>query len=229
MDYLNLGDKSTKECRDSDFINLVDGWYYDQEFIPNAFDHKEAPGNRMLKICDEETFNFLKNRGKRIYRTSQNIGQIYYHLSIIGPEFSFKIRFLFNKEPCNVIYTMDNIMDGSTYLTRNYRQSRICATYFVQQSWNQTEKLYGILVNVISYDIGGKADQINEQDLIQHSKQACTKRLTDDWAEIGGGVMFGISSILHPDDFQICNDAPIKQFPFAALIRCQDVAIRMVS
>ncbi|XP_075681322.1 uncharacterized protein LOC113792943 [Dermatophagoides pteronyssinus] len=229
VDYLNLGDKSTKECRDSDFINLVDGWYYDQEFLPHPFDHKDASGNRMLKICDEETFNFLKNRGKKIYRTSQNIGQIYYHLSIIGPLFSFTIRFLFVKEPCNVIYAIDNVLDESTYLTRNYRQSKICATYFVKQIWNQTEKLYGILVNVLSYNIGGKYDQIDEQDLIKHSKQACTKCLTNDWAEIGGGVMFGISSIMHPDKFHICNQAPIKTFPFSLILRCQNIAMRLIS
>ena len=229
---LRIGeDDSITECNGHDFINLIDGWYYNLEYIPHYIDHLKTIDERTFKACQTETIAFLRKGGRRFFRTSQNIGQIDYRSSKVGTTITFRIRFHFVKEPCNVFYAVDDIPNNAVYITRNYRQSIICATYFVKELWRPTP-IDGLLINVISYNIGNSSGGIKkEQDLKKHMKKPCIshKYLASDWVEFDGGIHFGLTSKMKPDDFQICNDAPIKQFPFAALIRCQDVAIRMVS
>ncbi|XP_059084223.1 corticotropin-releasing factor-binding protein-like [Tigriopus californicus] len=178
---------------DGSLLVVLDGWELNGSIFPDINDHELPMAYRVTEMCNE------RMPRKRRFISSQNAALIQYLIPTKGKGFSFRVRFLPNPVPCNILMSD---MEG-LFTMKNLGQAKNCSL---------TTLLFPANFEIKRMEIGG-------------SRKTC--RDCVDKVEIGGSSSLDSAQLVTKETFCECDAA--KVHGKKSTILCGSSTVRMVS
>lgn len=193
-------------CSKGGLLSAIDGWELNGQFFPSPEDHPLPPEKRFIEFCG-------KNKPRKVFRTSQNVGLLEFRIPTKGQGFTVAVKFHHNPKPCNAV-----LQDPQgIYTIRNYNRRSNCSISVI----------FPLSIEILSTSIGvqnGWPQHTLEYETGLLSK--CRKRRIHDFVELRGGDGLDPNLMNLAVDYCGLKSQP-KEHPVT--IACGNTAIRLVS
>ncbi|CAH1404057.1 unnamed protein product [Nezara viridula] len=197
FDYLDL------PCSSGGLVAFVDGWELNGGYFPSPGEHRLPIEDRVSEFCG-------MTRPSRAFISSQNAALIQYRVPKRSRGFSFRVNFLKNPTPCNVL------VEGlDVWTIRNYGKSTNCSL----------TTLYPAQISLLSLSVGvslpGDTFKIETGTM-----RKCEETGLKDFVEISGGMDLSTPKLIQANTF--CG---IDSYPghLVETVLCGIATIRLVS
>lgn len=178
---------------DGSLLAILDGWELNGSVFPDTNDHELPMSYRVTEMCNE------RMPRKRRFISSQNAALIQYLIPSKGKGFSFRVRFVSNPLPCNILMSD---MEG-LFTMKNLGRAKNCSL---------TTLLFPANFEIKHMEIGG-------------SRKTCQDCM--DKVEIGGSSSLESAHLATKETFCECDTPKIHGKKSTVL--CGSSTVRMVS
>ncbi|XP_014254909.1 corticotropin-releasing factor-binding protein [Cimex lectularius] len=158
FDYLDV------PCNTGGLVAVVDGWELNGGYFPTVSEHPLPLEQRVSEFCG-------LTAPSKVFITSQNAALIQYRVPKQSKGFSFKVNFLKNPSPCNML--IDGLED--LYTVRQTGKASNCSLM----------ALYPVHASILSLNVGETVPGFNKKET--GTMRRCQESGLKDYVEISGG------------------------------------------
>ncbi|KAK9504596.1 hypothetical protein O3M35_010898 [Rhynocoris fuscipes] len=198
FDYLNA------PCGTGGLVSFVDGWELNGGYLPGIMEHRLPLKDRITEFCG-------LTAPSRVFISTQNAAMIQYRIPKRGRGFSFKVNFLKNLNPCNIL--VEDI--EQVYTLRNYGKPSNCSL----------TALYPIHMTLLSISVGITPTGDNFK-IETGTMRKCQESGLKDYVEISGGLDLLLPKVAEGETFCGVDSYP---GPITESVLCGVSTIRLVS
>ncbi|XP_073972433.1 corticotropin-releasing factor-binding protein isoform X2 [Rhodnius prolixus] len=198
FDYLDA------PCGSGGLVSFVDGWELNGGYLPGLMEHNLPLKDRITEFCG-------LTAPTRVFTSTQNAAMIQYRIPKRGRGFSFKVNFLKNLNPCNILVEDDE----QVYTVRNYGKASNCSLI----------ALYPIHMALLSISVGVTPSG-DHFKIETGTMRKCQETGLKDFMEVSGGM-----DLLSPKLTQADTFCGIDSYPegISETVLCGVSTVRLVS
>lgn len=198
FDYLDL------PCNTGGLVSFVDGWELNGGYFPEVGEHRLRLEDRVTEFCG-------LNRPARAFISSQNAALVQYRVPKRARGFSFRVTFLKNPTPCNVL--VEGLED--VYTIRNYGKATNCSL----------TTLFPAQISILSLSVGvsfpGDSFKIETGTM-----RKCEESGLKDYVELSGGLDLSTPNLAQGESFCGIDSYP---GPLVESVLCGTATVKLVS
>lgn len=198
FDFLDL------PCNSGGLVAFVDGWELNGGYFPSLSEHRLSLEDRVSEFCG-------LSRPSRAFVSSQNAALVQYRVPKRSRGFSFRVSFLKNPTPCNVL--VEGLED--VYTIRNYGKPTNCSL----------TSLFPAQISILSLSVGvsfpGDSFKIETGTM-----KKCEETGLKDYVEISGGLDLAAPKLTQAETLCGIDSYP---GPLLETVLCGIATVRLVS